>query len=156
MPSEQTNYFMVTVYMTCWTTTAGQGSCVTSDSISSHALTNHDIQHLTAKKLRNCIAACQSDTNCYSVNYHVTTRVCELNSRTRYTHPQDFTALPGWTYMEVIDRHSGVACSKETCVNGFCDRDPAESRYKICRCFPPFDGESCEGNRECFFSFIRT
>ena len=50
----------------------------------SYALVNHIINTEYDLGLRECVAVCLSDVTCKSINYGVSTRVCEMNNETKH------------------------------------------------------------------------
>ena len=70
---------------------AAGGLCKTSEgSVPGKALKVHTFQEFTVRAIVDCQNTCENDPRCASYNYYIPDKVCELNSQTKETRPDDF------------------------------------------------------------------
>ena len=72
---------------------AGQCNPV-ENSISGMYLQGHTFKTIQVGSLFECQTKCEEEMNCQSYNVIIGKNICELNSRTKETRPQDF--VPDW------------------------------------------------------------
>lgn len=87
-----------------WGKTAGQIPCRTTRSVPEHVLSGHVISSLEGKRLESCVAVCERTENCFSINYYISLKKCELNSETSEWYPNDMRARPGAVYLNILSR----------------------------------------------------
>ena len=49
--------------------------------------------------IAECMIRCSNNENCYSINYNLLTKVCELNKATHLSDPDDLYPVPHVLYM---------------------------------------------------------
>ena len=59
---------------------------------------NHTIRTETVANFEDCKLHCYYEHNCVSVNYHVSTKTCELNNATHRWHNNEFKDENGYLY----------------------------------------------------------
>ena len=70
---------------------AADGLCKTSErSVPGKALKGHTFKEFAVRAIVDCQNTCENDPRCASYNYYVPDKVCELNSQTKETRPDDF------------------------------------------------------------------
>lgn len=121
-------------------------NCRSVSSINEYALTGHTYETITGKQLTTCVALCDNDPKCYSINYVLTTSTCELSDRTRVTNPNDFNHKPSHVYLEHLYRPLGSCGFENTpCQHGStCVNIPQSPGYQ-CFCRRDYEGKLCEG-----------
>ena len=67
-------------------------------SFISKRLVNHTIGTKIVANFENCKLHCYYEHNCVSVNYHVSTKTCELNNATHRWHNNEFKDENGYLY----------------------------------------------------------
>lgn len=130
------------------TTLSGvQNNCRSVSSINEYALTGHTYKTITGKQLTTCVALCDDDPKCYSINYIFTTNTCELSDRTRVTNPKDFRHKPSHVYLEHLYRPLGSCFANTPCQHGStCVNIPQSPGYQ-CFCRRDYKGQLCEGKK---------
>ena len=67
------------------------GQCKTSErSVPGKALKGHTFKEFAARAIVECQNNCENDHRCASYNFYIPDKVCELNSQTKETRPDDF------------------------------------------------------------------
>ena len=67
------------------------GLCKTSErSVPGKALKGHTWKEFAVRAIFDCQNTCENDPRCASYNYYIPDKVCELNSQTKETRPDDF------------------------------------------------------------------
>ena len=67
------------------------GQCKTSErSVPGKALKGHTFKEFAARAIVECQNTCENDPRCASYNFYISDKVCELNSQTKETRPDDF------------------------------------------------------------------
>ena len=67
------------------------GQCKTSErSVPGKALKGHTFKEFAARAIVECQNTCENDPRCASYNFYIPDKVCELNSQTKETRPEDF------------------------------------------------------------------
>ena len=67
------------------------GQCKTSErSVPGKALKGHTFKEFAARAIVECQNTCENDPRCASYNFYIPDKVCELNSQTKETRPDDF------------------------------------------------------------------
>ena len=67
-------------------------------SFISKRLVNHTIGTKIVANFENCKLHCYYEHNCVSVNYHLSTKTCELNNATHRWHNNEFKDENGYLY----------------------------------------------------------
>ena len=79
---------------------AAGGLCKTSErSVPGKALKGHTFKEFTVRAIVDCQNTCENDPRCASYNYYTPDKVCELNSQTKETRPDDFVTDEQRFYM---------------------------------------------------------
>ncbi|KAM7425483.1 hypothetical protein ABFA07_023096 [Porites harrisoni] len=117
-------------------------------SFISKRLVNHTIGTKIVADFENCKLHCYYEHNCVSVNYHVSTKTCELNNATHRWHNNEFKDENGYLY-----HGADNACEEFDCLNGgTCQSGFTVERYR-CLCPPGFRGKRCQADiDECRFN----
>lgn len=74
--------------------------CGREESIYGKMLEGSVFMKMASKTPYLCQQACDREMRCQSFNYVVYKEVCELNSRTKESRPEDFVADEGRLYMK--------------------------------------------------------
>ena len=70
---------------------AAGGLCKTSErSVPGKALKGHTFKEFAVRAIVDCQNTCENDPRCASYNFYIPDKVCELNSQTKETRPDDF------------------------------------------------------------------
>ena len=70
---------------------AAGGLCKTSErSVPGKALKGHTFKEFAVRAIVDCQNTCENDPRCASYNCYIPDKVCELNSQTKETRPDDF------------------------------------------------------------------
>ena len=88
----------------CWQRTAGYDTCSITRSVSEFALSEHVIFSLRGKRLESCVATCDRDARCLSINYYTTLKRCDLNDKTAEWYPRDLKPTKGAVYITMVSR----------------------------------------------------
>ena len=79
---------------------AAGGLCKTSErSVPGKALKGHTFKEFAARAIVECQNTCENDPRCASYNFYIPDKVCELNSQTKETRPDDFVTDEQRFYM---------------------------------------------------------
>ena len=86
---------LFTIYLTCifrmHRSEAAGGLCKTSErSVPGKALKGHTFKEFAVRAIVDCQNTCENDPRCANYNYYIPDKVCELNSQTKETRPDDF------------------------------------------------------------------
>ena len=121
-------------------------NCVTVRSIKDYSLIGHIYRTSSGKSLLTCIISCDQDEQCYSINYKLPTKTCELSDVTRYSHLQEFVFSPDAVYFDHPSRPSGSCVGDWPCINkGRCVNVARAPGFK-CECQHDYIGDTCNGN----------
>ena len=101
---------------------------------SGRSLVRHSFKMVSAHSVLECILKCSTHRACLSVNIKNTSSLlCELNDKSRKTHPQDFKVQEKSIYVEIL-RETFEENSDSHCPSGlYCHSSCGESVYE-CRC----------------------
>ncbi|CAH3146441.1 unnamed protein product, partial [Porites lobata] len=133
-------------------------------SFISKRLVNHTIGTKIVADFENCKLHCYYEHNCVSVNYHVSTKTCELNNATHRWHNNEFKDENGYLYhgadllvcfiYYVLCFSFKNACEEFNCLNGgTCQSGFTVERYR-CLCPPGFRGKRCQKGKNSILSHI--
>lgn len=114
----------------CWQRTAGDDACRITRSVSEFALSEHVIFSLRGKRLASCVATCDRDARCLSINYYATLKRCDFNDKTAELYPSDLKRTEGAVYITMVSRDYKQS---PPCV-GVCLPITAGSLVRRCRC----------------------
>ena len=121
--------------------TAGSGNCRTILSDTDHVLTGHVMRTLKPKSFESCTFSCELEPQCFSVNYILFTKTCQLNNVTKEYFPGDVVTQQGAFYMAMVIRTYQDPCVSMRCENGgTCVSSPSVK----CECSDGFSGLRCE------------
>ena len=96
------------------------GLCKTSErSVPGKALKGHTFKEFTVRAIVDCQNTCENDPKCASYNFYIPDKVCELNSQTKETRPDDFVTDELWFYMRRDGTKYSVSlrCLKLNCLH---------------------------------------
>lgn len=96
----------------CWQRTAGDDACSITRSVSEFALSGHILFTHGGKRLESCVAICDRDARCLSINYYATLKRCDLNDKTAEWYPSDLKPTEGAVYITMLshDYKQGPPC----------------------------------------------
>lgn len=118
--------------------------CRTIKSISNRALAGHVIGVSASSSVEKCLVKCEREPDCYSINYMLSSKTCELNKGTRLSHPNQFLPRENTVYLDSLHERYH-ACVHPPCQNGgTCIILPRSPGYK-CNCQPKYSGDDCQG-----------
>ena len=122
-----------------------QTGCQDVHSVSGYSLTRHTYQMTSGVRLITCIATCQDDPDCYSLNFKFTPKLCELNNATRLSvEPKYFVSSGETVYLDNLYRPYRP-CDNVPCKNGgTCVVINFYPGFK-CECKSDYTGQTCEG-----------
>ena len=114
-------------------------------SISGYSLVQHSYRILPKVRLITCIITCQNDPECYSLNFRLSLRQCELSNGTRLSiAPEYFVPSVDTVYFDNLYRPY-KPCDMTPCKNkGSCVIINSYPGYK-CDCQKGYFGPRCEG-----------
>ena len=69
---------------------AASQQCGSQYSVLNKMLRGHIFNTVETSISFECLQACDNDVRCQSVNYVISTKMCELNDRTKEAKPEDF------------------------------------------------------------------
>lgn len=128
------------------TVTTGLDKCITVSSINDYSLIGHTYKTSSGKSLLTCIISCDQDVHCYSINYKIPIKTCELSDATRYSHPEELAFSPDAVHFDHPSRPSGSCVGDWPCKNaGKCVNLPRDPGFK-CHCQNDYVGDTCSGN----------
>ena len=124
--------------------------CRAVKSISNRALQGHVIAVSQTLSLERCSFKCERKADCYSINYVLASKSCELNKGTRLSHPKQFLPRANTVYIDSLHRRYH-ACVHPPCQNGgTCVALPETPGYK-CLCQSNYTGDYCQGKIDCCY-----
>jgi len=128
--------------------------CRSVTSIQNYILYNHNYQIISNIDLLKCIITCDTNTNCYSINYLFPMRLCELSNATRAIEPIMFQYRQDAIYIEHLYRPEGSCTGDYPCKNrGTCVNIPQYPGYR-CFCTDAYVGNHCQGMWTTFYKII--
>ena len=80
--------------------------CGPESSLYGAMLRGHTFQKMKTKDSLECLQACNADVRCQSLNYVISTDVCELNNRTKEERPKDFVSDEERFYLRRFEKRS--------------------------------------------------
>lgn len=121
-----------------------EADCQGVNSISGYSLTTHTYRRLSRVRLIICIATCQDDQKCYSLNFKFLLQECELNNETRLSIELNYFAPTEDTvYLDNLYRPY-KPCDKAPCKNnGSCAITNSFPRFQ-CDCKDGYLRPTCE------------
>lgn len=125
-------------------TTTAEQHCRTVRSIPNRALEGHVIGVSTNWSVERCHVKCEREPDCYSVNYSFSSKSCELNKGTHFSHPREFLPRDNTVYIESLHRRYH-ACVHPPCQNGGTCIILSQSPGYKCKCQSKYSGDDCEG-----------
>ena len=134
---------LMTQVLLCFVEITASSECRSFESIHDHALFRHIHKLISGIRIESCAARCDADPFCYSFNYIVPDKACELNNATRATDSEDF-----------LCRSSAVYFNRLKAPHDFCEASPCNNNgtCKVlnrapgfeCSCRNEYSGETCE------------
>lgn len=119
--------------------------CRSVTSIQNYILFNHNYQTISNTDFLKCIITCDTNSNCYSINYVFPMRRCELSNATRAIDPTMFRYRQDAVYIEHLYRPEGSCSGDYPCKNrGTCVNIPQYPGYR-CFCADAYVGDQCQG-----------
>ncbi|KAJ7372462.1 hypothetical protein OS493_018969 [Desmophyllum pertusum] len=73
-------------------------------SVTGHYLKDHVMSTSITSDISECVIQCSLDIRCKSINFHLSTKSCDLNSADRYNHPEDYVMKHRFLYMDTFKR----------------------------------------------------
>ena len=146
-------YSIMSVYS--WGITAEQ-TCRTTRPVKDHALTGHVITSLDGKRLDSCVFACELTRNCFSINYYIAIKKCELNGKTAQWYPSDLLPRSGVVYLKMVVRDYTPCVDRNPPCAGKCVAIPGSLAT---RCVCELGNAACQNNCKFvsqFTSFVIT
>ena len=129
----------------------GSSSCRSSLSDTDHVLAGHVMRTLNHKSFESCTFSCELEPQCFSVNYILLYKTCQLNDVTKEYFPGDLVKQKGAFYMGMVTR-SYDPCARMRCENGgTCVRSPSLK----CKCLKGFSGLRCESKNTFWVIFCK-
>lgn len=117
--------------------------CRSVESIVDYALFSHIHERISEIRMESCASRCDADPHCYSFNFFIPSKTCELNNATSLTDSKNFQIMPGAVYFKKLKPPHDF-CEAFPCQNnGTCkilDRAPGFE----CSCPTEYSGETCE------------
>ena len=127
---------LVLFVLLCEVQLRGEVQCCQTHSPAGHALLGQPMKTVPVASTMDCLLKCTLNPHCTSVNVksEASSLLCELNRRTRWTHPDQFRAAERSVYYEVqrdtFDEDQDSFCKAGlTCFAVTCKRSAFE-----CRC----------------------
>ena len=137
---------VVVVFLLLAGTTAVPQQCRTVHSVKNRALTGRVVRTFQDTSVEKCNIKCENEPTCYSFNYLVTSKTCQLNKATQASHPKLFLSRPDTVYFDSLHRHYH-ACVYSPCQNGgTCIMTSSKAGY-VCSCLPRYSGDHCESEQ---------
>ena len=78
--------------------------CRQAEEKKGFCLKNHKYNETQADFLRQCYMKCTTKSSCYSVNFFLSAKKCEMNLATHSSQPKDFQSCEDSTYIENVNR----------------------------------------------------
>ena len=125
-------------------TTTAEQHCRSVRSIPNRALVGHVIGVSTSWSVERCHVKCEREPDCYSLNYSFSSKSCELNKGTHFSHPREFLPRDNTVYIESLRRRFH-ACVHPPCQNGGTCTILSQSPGYQCKCQSKYSGDDCEG-----------
>ncbi|XP_073251813.1 uncharacterized protein [Porites lutea] len=125
------------------------GQCKTSErSVPGKALKGHTFKEFAARAIVECQNTCENDPRCASYNFYIPDKVCELNSQTKETRPDDFVTDELRFYMRREDDDECLKTPPVCDINANCKNTLGSY---LCSCKEGFkgDGKTCQDEDEC-------
>ena len=129
------------------TSSSNHGNCRSVESVSDHALFSYTYKSISGTRFESCAAICDADPLCYSFNYFIPDKTCELNNSSRQADSRYFLSRPGAVYLdkvtETVDFCKTIPCRN----NGTCQTVRRHPGFE-CFCQDEFSGETCESKKQ--------
>lgn len=127
----------------CIMGTSASLKCRSVASISDHALTGYTYKATSGIRFESCAATCDADPQCYSFNYVIRDKTCELSNSSRSADSEYFVRRSGVVYMdkltEPVEHCKTLPCRN----NGTCQKIQRHPGFE-CFCQDEYRGEKCE------------
>ena len=127
-------------------TNADHGMCHTVRSVSDRALVGHVYKTLQEKQIATCVAACEMEKNCYSINFQLSTKTCELSRRNAKWYPGDVQLRADSVHLSMVLREYDPCVERTSPCAGTCISFPG-SLATQCICNAG-QNQSCQNNCE--------
>ena len=114
-------------------------TCRATNSLPRRALVGHVIKAVDEKRLETCIAACDFELNCFSINYFLTSRRCELNRKAAEWYLADLVPMDDSVYLTITAREYNPCVDLQPPCWGTCIPIPGSPAVQCV----------CEGNQTC-------
>ena len=115
-------------------TAAGQTMCRTERALPDQALVGHVFKTITRNEMMGCVAACEMDASCYSINYHKDSSTCELNGRSARWVPGAVQPRAQSVYLSMAIRRYDPCTEQRVSCAGKCVSQPG-SLETWCICY---------------------
>ncbi|XP_074633814.1 lactadherin-like [Acropora palmata] len=137
------NYLDLTLFFSSlfFTIAAGfSAECRTSFSNKDHVLIGHVMRTLKSKSFEKCTFSCELDSRCFSVNYFLWDKTCELNNASANSSPGHLVSRKGVVCIDMVIRKDDPCVSMRCGNGGTC----VVSSKVQCNCVQGFIGPRCE------------
>ncbi|KAJ7351032.1 hypothetical protein OS493_037214 [Desmophyllum pertusum] len=94
-------------------------------------------------RIESCAAICDADQLCYSFNYVIPSKTCELNNSSRRADSKYFLRRPGAVYLDKLNERVDVCQTLPCNHHGTCKAVGRHPGFE-CSCYDEFSGEMCE------------
>ena len=88
--------------------------CQTANLIKGRYLKGHMISSVGKEDLEGCVDLCLKHAHCFSINYHMIGRICDVSNRTRLSDPEDMVRDANSNYLANVVRPFNK-CSDSLC-----------------------------------------
>lgn len=140
------NYLNPTLFFSSlfFTIAAGfSAECRTSFSNKDHVLIGHVMRTLKGKSFEKCTFSCELDSRCFSVNYFLWDKTCELNNASGNSSPGHLVSRKGVVCIDMVIRKDDP-CVSMRCGNGGTCVVSSKVQEVQCNCVQGFIGPRCE------------
>ena len=137
------NYLDLTLFFSSLFFTIAAGftaECRTSFSNKDHMLIGHVMRTLKSKSFQKCTFSCELDSRCFSVNYFLWDKTCELNNASANSSPGHLVSRKGVVCIDMVIRKDEPCVSMRCGNGGTC----VVSSKVQCNCVQGFIGPRCE------------
>ena len=127
-------------------TAATNKDCRLVKSVADYALFRHTYNIMPGTRIESCAAICDADQLCYSFNYVIPSKTCELNNSSRRADSKYFLRRPGAVYLDKLNERVDVCQTLPCNRHGTCKAVARHPGFE-CSCYDEFSGEMCESKK---------
>jgi len=138
--------FILCLQLWCFIQHGDGQKCRTIDAVRQYRLVNHVLDTVNDISVASCTVLCSNNIKCYSINYLTTSKVCELNNKTKLWSPSgDFVQHEDCFYMDILARNYNPCAVEQPCRNnGTCRIVNHNNGTFRCECNGHYTGTQCE------------